>query len=654
MLPDLTNDPRWAIPSHDKSAFLASAVKEREEYMRKDLAASGLVPEQVRAYVDDLMPLSEGAKGGYYLPYFDLDGRIMRANGQLTMYRIRQYGSEQRYTQPGKGTLNELHLPICVPYILPQVHEYCAEQKTLYICEGEKKAAAVCDRLDVGAIGIGGCWNWGIKKRLHPWIKELLERHSIEKVVVVPDGDIKRYDICTAYGTLADELRQLSVGVEIVKLPKPDDKIDDLLVAWGIDAPGEFDSLGKLGADQLVVSQHALAEQYGLSTSGKEARVVVNDTNVRKLLEMHPAFDGGFWLNCDTNTYMYGDEEVVWDLTDYNLTTYMQHYFQLHNLNRPRVAEAVRAIADTNKRSPFLEWVQSKPWDGEERLETWPIRLWGCEDNPITREVGKKFMVGMCARMMEPGCKMDWMMVTVGEQGIGKSWWAELVTRGNSVIFMASGNARDDAAKMHKGLVICIDELDAFNKREMTYWKTMISANVDTYRAPYGRGEVTMKRNSVLYGTSNHRTFLRHDDTGHRRFGVLEPTRMLDVEGFKGELQQLWAEALSTFRAGEFRYFELSNEVKAQTAEQFAGEDPFAERVREFLEQWPGDRFKMVDMLRELDMNNHVQNRAVTGQLKDMMMSRGWAEYRSKLRVGGSSGVAGYIINREAVPRKEL
>lgn len=649
MLPDLTGDARWAVPIVKTDGFLARNVKEAEAFMRKDLRASGLAPEQVRAYVNDIMPLGKGAKGGYFLPYFDLEGHIMRHQGELTMYRVKQWGGEHKYSQPHRDQLVTLDIPVNVPYILPAAHDLMKDSKRLVICEGEKKAAATINQLGLGAIGIGGCWNWGSNKKLHPWIKELINRYDIELVTVIPDGDIKRYNICTAYGTLADQLRLLGVQVELLVLPDTEDKIDDLLVEWGIEAEAMFDTLGKLSAGELVVSQHVLAEQYGLSVQGKNSTVVVNDSNVTKLLEDHPAF-GRFWLNEDTNTYYHGEDEIQWDDTDHQLTSYMQHYFQLHNLNRPRVADAMRYLCHQNKVSPFRDWIDAQQWDGTSRLEDWAIRLWGCADNATTREVASKFLVGMYARMSTPGCKMDWMLVTVGAQGVGKSWWADLMTKGQSISFMASGNARDDAAKIHRGLIILIDEMDAFNKREMTYWKTMITTHVDTYRAPYARGEVTMRRRSVLYGTSNHRTFLRHDSTGQRRFGVLEPTTMLLVKEFKAELGQLWAEAKQVFENGDCAYFELSREIQLEMAEQHQSEDPMQMKVQEFLNQLlpypnaPGNteerRFRMMDLLTYMEMTNMVQARSVTGPLKDMLLSVG-CTYKSMLRIGKSAS-AGY------------
>ena len=643
MLPDLSSDIKYAVPKQTGSAFLASAIKAREQYMVEDLAKSGLTPHMVRAYTEDILPLSEGAQGGYYLPYFDLDGKLMRTKEELTMYRLRQYGCKDRYKQPASSQLEQLHIPKNPPYILPRVHDYVKESKVLYIAEGEKKAAACCHHLDIGTIGIGGCWNWGSEKKLHPWIKAIIERNSVEHVVVIPDGDIQRYDICTAYGTLAHQLNKLGVKVDIVVLPEPEDKIDDLIVEWGLEAQGVFADLGKLSAADLVVSQQVLAENYGLSTVGKDRKIAVNDTNITKLLDEHPAF-GDFWFNSDRGLCMI-DDNVVGEYTDMDLAMHMQHYFQMHTVTRQRVNDCMRGLCEKNTRSPHMEWVCSVEWDGVPRLEDWPIRLCGCADSRLTREVSSKFLVGMYARIAKPGCKMDWMMVTVGGQGIGKSWWADLVSNGRGITFMASGNSRDDVAKLHKGLVICIDEMDAFNKRELTYWKTLITTSVDTYRAPYDRTERELPRSSVLYGTSNHSTFLRHDDTGQRRFGVLQPSSMLKVDLFKEELQQIWAEAKAVYDSGELKYFELSAAVKAETAEMHAGEDPLAQQVEEFLSRWQSDKFKMLDLLEYLDMRNHVQNRSITGQLKDMLISRGCI-HKKKMRIGTQNGVSGYTIDR--------
>jgi len=77
--------------------------------------------------------------------------------------------------------------------------------------------------------------------------------------------------------------------------------------------------------------------------------------------------------------------------------------------------------------------------------------------------------------------------------------------------------------------------------------------------------------------------------------------------------------------------------------------------VQTWLSQWPADRFKMVSLLEGLGMNNHVQNRGITGPLKDIMVGRGWVTYHAKnLRVAGSPPSSGYVINRELVPQNEL
>ena len=43
--------------------------------------------------------------------------------------------------------------------------------------------------------------------RPHPWILELLRSRGTTTIIIVPDGDIQRYDISTAYGARTSRLR---------------------------------------------------------------------------------------------------------------------------------------------------------------------------------------------------------------------------------------------------------------------------------------------------------------------------------------------------------------------------------------------------------------------------------------------------------------
>lgn len=94
----------------------------------------------------------------------------------------------------------------------------------------------------------------------------------------------------------------------------------------------------------------------------------------------------------------------------------------MHNVRADLTASAVRTVAEQNRYHPVRDWLaQLPPHDGRPRLDTWLSAYMGAEATPYSRAVGRAFLVAMVARVMQPGCKHDHVLVLGGSQGIGKS-----------------------------------------------------------------------------------------------------------------------------------------------------------------------------------------------------------------------------------------
>ena len=60
-----------------------------------------------------------------------------------------------------------------------------------------------------------------------------------------------------------------------------------------------------------------------------------------------------------------------------------------------------------------MELLHALQWDGKPRLDCWLDTI-GCEDEA---GVGREWMLSLVARALDPGCKVDTVLVLEGEQG---------------------------------------------------------------------------------------------------------------------------------------------------------------------------------------------------------------------------------------------
>jgi hypothetical protein len=531
-----------------------------EAAMKQDLARSGLTPDYIKSVPNAISaPLGDQiGRVSYYIPYFDLQGNVLKDNnGFLTMHRRRRFVPEtadpkerkRKYLQPPASLIGETLAHI--PYIHPDF--WSLDSKRIIITEGEKKAAAIMAHLKIPAIAIGGCWNWRASSgdnRLHPWIVQAIQRRAPELVIVVPDGDYRRFQIKTAYGGMIGLINELGFQVE-VRVPPRDKKIDDLIVEW--EGPEQFEGLTPEpmvnGRVDMVEPPIALINRFNLVTKlvgraeNQRQEIIPNASNVHTLVQQHEAFADQFWVNLDSNQMMNGDQPFKEGDTNAVLC-YLQYNLSIPTARRQDVYEAIRQIAENDQRSPINEWLKSLKWDRKPRLDTWLIDYIGAPDTPLVREAGLKFMVAAVKRRLEPGCLVDWMLITNGPQAIGKSSLPRILFGPDEVVPMThSDDGKDFKALFHRGWCVSFEELEAMNKRDVEGLKAIITSPTDVFRPPYGRIEKTYKRRCVLYGSTNNAHFLSHDPSGYRRY-VIVPAEQVMFKKLEDDREQLWAEAM--------------------------------------------------------------------------------------------------------------
>ena len=608
----------YQVPSDliPKMAFVPDDQKklshtQREMFMVSDLAKSGLEYGDISA---------KPCSGGYMIPYAGLDGKpVLDGLGRIAMYRIRLVLPDKdggKYRQPSKNEIGDL---ASIPYIPPATFDLDGD--TLLICEGEKKSACAAKYLKKKAIAIGGCHSWQVKGEIHPVILGLIRAWGIKEIILVPDGDVRRYDIASAYGTFRQKLQIEGYDAKIADIPRGV-KLDDLL--WEQENPEAwFSGLGTF--TDLVEDPVKIAQDYGLTLKarGKGFEVPPNESNLYSLLRRHPAFPE-FWFDSDKKLIKQESEVLQEGRHDFDVLATFQHRFQLHSARMGTAISAVARAAFENEKSPFLEWVDGQVWDGEERLDSWLIDYCGAEDSAYTRQLGRRWLVGAVARMRDPGCIVDYMLITKGIQGIGKSSLPTILFGADNVVAIEGqeGQHKDLLAKMHLGLCANMEELSIMRGKEISALKPTITNRIDAFRRPFRRDTVQEPRRFVIYGSTDKQFALPNDPAGHRRFPIVEINFVLfqDLEKDRG---QLWAEAALAYERGE----EYSNiDDVTEQVRQYVQEDPlieaFEDLISEIVRNGSSDYLGIFRSQKVIAMS--------AGEIQDVMgmpasTGRGWA-----------------------------
>jgi len=103
---------------------------------------------------------------------------------------------------------------------------------------------------------------------------------------------------------------------------------------------------------------------------------------------------------------------------------YVTEYLQgagLRHIGSSVVRDAICTRAVENFYHPVRDYLESLQWDGQKRVNVWLTTRLGAELTDYTRAIGQMFLISMVARIYEPGCKSDHMMVLEGLQGAMKS-----------------------------------------------------------------------------------------------------------------------------------------------------------------------------------------------------------------------------------------
>ena len=218
---------------------------------------------------------------------------------------------------------------------------------------------------------------------------------------------------------------------------------------------------------------------------------------------------------------------------------------------------ALTKVADDRAYHPIRDYLDElPPWDETPRVDTLFIDYLGAEDTPYTRAVTRKTLVAAVARVKRPGIKFDSIPVLNGTQGIGKSTLIARLGRDWYSDSLSISDMKDKTApeKLQGNWLLELSEMAGIKKMDVETVKSFASRIDDKYRPSYGRVVESHPRQCIIIGTTNNDGGFLRDVTGNRRFwpirvageGAKRPWDITDEE-----IDQVWAEAMALFAAGE-------------------------------------------------------------------------------------------------------
>lgn len=263
----------------------------------------------------------------------------------------------------------------------------------------------------------------------------------------------------------------------------------------------------------------------------KKGTVLPTPYNAERLLRDHPAVRGS--LQQDTLR-----DELVWTRDvlldgrrlsgayhDNDVTTLQCWAEDRYGVTFPvdTLRREVDSIARSRQFNVAQDYLNSLTWDPSRtsRIGELLQRAFEPTDDPeYVRIVSRCFMIALCARILDPGCVSESVLIIEGNQGIGKSsffrnllpipsWYRDSFVMGWDSKLLVENT---------RGYVLCesaeLTHSPYTNKEKI---KDFISSRGATVRMAYGRQAQYYPRGFTLVGTTNETQYLT-DPTGARRF----------------------------------------------------------------------------------------------------------------------------------------
>jgi len=289
---------------------------------------------------------------------------------------------------------------------------------------------------------------------------------------------------------------------------------------------------------------------------------------------------------------------------------------------------AIGLYTHQRRRNEPKEWLESLAWDGVPRVGMFFQEYFGAAESHYTSKIGNNFWISLAARIIDPGCKVDTMVVLEGLQGKGKSTALAIIGGKWFTEVEEEFGTKDFYQKLQGRILVEIAELHAMGRSDIKKVKNTLSQRIDNFRPPYGRHVETFPRQCLFVGTTNDDSYL-NDPTGARRFWPML-TAKIDYELLRQDREQLFAEALQLFKSGETWWDVPKEETEEQQWQRF-DLDEWVNIIDPWLLAQKTDRVAVLDILFKcLAIEPGRMDKAAQMRVASVLKYLGWTKARRK------------------------
>lgn len=359
------------------------------------------------------------------------------------------------------------------------------------------------------------------------------------------------------------------------------------------------------------------------------------------ILRSSPEFQGRLWWSEMLLRPMLDNEPITEALTGI-LRERIEELYAIQPTPQ-NMRAAIISVSRDRSRHEAKEWLLSLPvWDKKKRLARVPKEILHTSDTLASR-LFARFCISAVARVFDPGCKADCALVITGEQGMKKSTFFEVLVGKYFSDADIDIQNKDSVLQLYRSWFTEWSEIERVTSRKAAdVVKAWLSRKCDFVRLPYGSSVEDFPRTSVIVGTTNKPEFL-NDETGDRRFWVIEIQGRTNIELLTEWREQLWAEAIAAYEAGEPWWLTPEEERRRdQSAKSFREGDPWEPVVELWLLKNPTlDFVTTAEVLTQaIGMKASEIRREHESRVGMVMRALEWERYRP--RSGNTDRKRGY------------